>query len=473
MPAQSLEFAKPLDLRSDLSVWRRELAATFRLASPIVLTQLAWVAMLTTDTAMIGRLGADALAGATLGLMVFFTGYTLCFGVVMATASLASQAYGARQPRRVRRVIRQGWWVTLAMTAPSVAALAFTPDILALTGQPAETLPHAAAYVSALKWSLPPAIAFAVLRNFVSALGRPMPALWVMLSGVPLNAVLDYGLIFGHLGLPRLELVGAGMATTAVNGALFLSLLAIALFRRPFSRYAILGRLWRPDWGQFRQIFRIGLPIAVTSLVETGFFIGAVFVIGHFGADAIAAHMIAMQLPHITFMVPMGLAQAATVRVGHAVGRGDAEGAYRAGRMAMAVAFGFMTVMSAVVLIVPEAFAAIFVDPARPDSAAVLALAVSFLFFAAFFQVADGLQEVATGALRGLNDTVVPLAIAAFSYWGLGLAVGLGLAFGTGLRGAGLWLGFVFGLSCAAVLLIRRFRHFAGRHYLPDTAPPD
>jgi MATE family multidrug resistance protein len=319
-------------------------------------------------------------------------------------------------------------------------------------------------------WSLPPAIAFAVIRNFISALGRPMPALWVMLAGAPLNALLDYALIFGNFGMPRLELVGAGLATTIVNSLMFVALTAIAVRRRPFRRYAILGRFWRPDWRQFREIFRIGLPIAGASLLEAGFFIGAVFVVGQFGTAAIAAHMIAMQVPHVTFMVPMGLAQAATVRVGHAVGRRDVAGAYRAGWMAFALTVAFMSVTTAITLTLPEAIAGIFLDTARDDSAAVLALAVSFLFFAAFFQIADGLQAVASGALRGLNDTMAPMVIAALSYWGVGLAAGIGLAFGAGMGGAGMWLGFIAGLVCAAILLTRRFRRLARFSYLPALA---
>ncbi len=458
--------------RRSLPAWRRELAATTRLAAPIVLTQLAWIAMMTTDMAMIGHLGAEALAGATLSLMVFFLAYIACFGVVMATASLAAQAYGARQPRQVRRVIRQGWWVTIALTVPCLAIFSFTVELLTLTGQPPETLPNADAYMNALMWSLPPAIAFAVLRNFVSALGRPAPALWVMMAGIPVNAALDYGLIYGNFGLPRLELTGAGIATSTVNSAIFLALLAIVLFRRPFSRYAILGRFWRPDWPQFRRIFRIGLPIAGTSLMEAGFFIGAVFVIGHFGAEVIAAHMIAMQLPHITFMVPMGLAQAATVRVGHAVGRRDIAGAYRAGGMALALTLGFTILMTLVVLSIPELFVSLFLDDAQADNATVRNLAISFLFFAALFQTADGLQAVLSGALRGLNDTVVPMAIAAISYWGIGLATGLGFAFGTEMQGSGLWLGFIVGLCSAALLLSWRFRSFSRRGFLPAVTIP-
>ena len=471
MDMQNAEIRQTLTVGYPVALWRGELREMIRLAAPIVLTQLSWVAMMTTDIAMIGRLGADPLAGASLALMVFFLGYVSCIGVTMATAGLAAQAYGARKPRTLRRVIRQGLWITILLTLPGVAVFSQTGDILRLLGQPPEALHHADAYMSTLMWALPPTIAFAVLRNFVSALNRPAVALWVMMAGVPLNAVLDYGLIFGNLGMPQLDLAGAGIATAAVNVGMFLSLLAIAVTRKPFARYMILARFWRPDWYQFRQIFRIGLPIACMMLLESGFFIGAVFVAGQFGTTVIAAHMIAMQLPHITFMVPMGLAQAATVRVGQAVGRRDTIGAYRAGWTALAVTVAFMTAMMVTVLAIPENFAAMFLDLGRADSAAVMGLATTFLFYAAFFQMADGMQAVAAGALRGLNDTAVPMLLAVVSYWAVGLGVGISLAYLAGLEGAGLWLGFDSALICAALLLTCRLRRLARRRYLPAMAP--
>ena len=448
--------------------WRIEFAEMSRLGAPIVFTQLAWVAMLTTDTAMIGRLGPDALAGASLSLMVFFITWVFCFGVVMATAALASQAFGARKPRMIRRVIRQGFWVTIILTVPAMAAFQFTPELLSLMSQPPEILPHADAYMSTLMWCLLPSIGFAVVRNFISSLNRPAPALWVMLAGVPLNGLLDYALIFGNFGLPRLELVGAGIATSVVNWLMFLTLLTIAVFAKPFRRYNILGRFWRPDWFQFRQIFRIGLPIAGMSMLEAGFFFSSIFVVGQFGAHAIAATMIALQMPHITYMVPMGLSQAATVRVGQAVGRGDIRGAYRSGWVALAIALAFMAVMTAIVLAIPETFASIYLDGTHPDSSAVLALATTYLFYAAFFQAADGIQAVAAGAMRGLSDTSWPMVIAAFSYWGVGLTSGLALAFWGGFEAAGLWMGFVFGLAAAAILLTYRFRRLQKRGYIPE-----
>lgn len=451
--------------------WRDELVETVRLAAPIVLTQLAWVAMLITDTAMIGRLGAEPLAGASLSLMIFFLVYVFCFGIITATAALAAQAFGARKPRTVRRVIRQGLWVTILLTVPSLFLLGFTETVLAALGQPVETLTHADAYMSTLKFCLLSSVAFGVLRNFVAALNRPVVALWIMIAGAVVNVFLDYALIFGNFGFPRLELVGAGIATSAVNAFMFLGLLSIAVFGKPFRRYTILGRFWRPDWYQFRQIFRVGTPIAGTMLLESGFFIGAVFVLGQFGAIAIAAHMIAIQLPHVTFMVPMGLSQAATVRVGQAVGRRDVVGAYRAGWIAMGLTLAFMLVMTVVVVTIPELFASLFLDSARADSPAVLALAATYLFYGAFFQAADGLQAVAAGALRGLNDTAIPMVIAAASYWGVGFGSGLWLAFGAGMEGVGIWLGFVFGLGCAGTFLTLRFRRLSRRGYLPELAP--
>ena len=439
-----------------------------RLAAPLVLTQLAWVAMLTTDTAMIGQLGAEPLAGATLSLMAFFLAYVGCFGVTAATASLAAQYFGAQQPRMVRRVIRQGLWVSLLLTLPCVVAFSAIEWFLVAIGQPTAAIPHAETYMSTLKWSLPFAVAFTVLRNFVSALNRPMIALWIMLTGALLNAFLDYALIFGNFGFPRLELIGAGIATTVVNATMFCALLAVAVWRKPFRQYQILVRFWRPDWQVFRRIFQIGVPIAGMSLMEAGFFIGVVFLIGQFGVTALAAHMIAIQLPHISYMVPMGLAQAATVRVGQAVGRGDASGAYRAGWTAWGVTLIFMSGMTLLVLAIPEAFASIFLDRTRSDSDAVLALAVSFLFYAAFFQAADGVQAVAAGALRGLNDTFLPMLFAGFSYWIVGLGIGVWLAFGNGYQGAGLWIGFVAGLTTAALLLSLRYRRLQRSAFLPE-----
>jgi len=442
------------------------------LALPIVLTQVGQVAMMTTDAAFIGHLGPVALAGASLGLVLFFAVFMFAMGLLMATAPLAAQAFGGHRPRLLRRVIRQGLWVTIVISAPSLVLLTWAEDILILLDQPAEAVRGGAVYMTTLKWSVPFAAGFIVLRNFVSAINRPGVALWVMLAGIPLNALLDYALIFGHLGMPRLELFGAGIATTVVNAAMFGALLLIAVRGRPFRRYAILGRFWRPDWEVFRQVFRIGLPIAGIMMLEGGFFIFSFFVIGWIGTLPLAAHMVALQIPHITFMVSLGLAQAATVRVGQAVGRRDPAGAYRAGWTAVAMGLAFMAATTVVILLIPGPLASVFLDAGRADSAAVHAIAVQLLLFAALFQAFDGTQAVAAGALRGLNDTTVPMGIGVVGYWGIGLTASLLLAFDAGMGAPGIWLGFVFGLAAAATLLVLRFRALMRRGYIPAMPGP-
>lgn len=463
-----MTVAAPAAPEDPRAVWRREASATLRLAAPIALTQLGQVVMMVTDVAMIGRLGRDALAASALSAIVYFLFFVLAFGLVMATAPLAAQAYGAHRPRRLRRVIRQGLWVAILVGVPGVAVLTLaTEEMLVLLGQDPKIAVMTDAYLSTMAFSIPPAIGFLVLRNFVSALNRPVPALVVMLCGIPINALLDYGLIFGHFGLPRLELVGAGLATTLINVTMFVALLWIATRRPPFRRYRILGRFWRPDWSILRQIVLLGLPIAGIMLVEFGVFAAAVMLSGWIGKTALAAFQVAIQIPHITFMVPLGIGQAATVRVGHAVGRRDADGARRAGWMAMAVGGVFMTFAAVVILAIPETLALAFVDRSDPLAGEVVAVAVLLLAIAAAFQVVDGLQTIAAGALRGLNDTKIPMVLGAICYWGVAFVLAWFLGLRLGWGAPGIWIGLALGLGAMAFALTLRFWLLTRRGYIP------
>lgn len=461
----------PTLARSRADAWRREARATLALTGPLVLTQLGQIAILTTDVVLIGRLGAAALAAATLGYVVFFTAFVVGMGVVMATAPLAAQAFGARRPRLMRRVIRQGLWITLLLTVPfCVVAAPNAERLLLIFGQPAAVAAAAHAYLSTLLWCLPTAVGFIVLRNFAAAVNRPAPALWVMLGGVPLNALLAYALIFGRFGLPRLELFGAGLASALVNLAMFVAMLAIALGLRPLRRYRVLGRFWRPDGAIFRRIFGLGLPIAGAFLLEYGIFAGAALLMGWIDTTALAAHQIALQVASITFMVPLGIGQAATMRVGHAVGRRDPDGARRAGWTAFALGVVFMAAMSVVMLSAPGFLAGLFIDRATPDGADVITLAAVLLIVAAAFQMADGAQTIAIQALRGLNDTTVPMLIAGVGYWGIGFGASYVFGFMGGLGAVGVWVGLALGLGAVAGLLIARFALLTRRRVLPDVA---
>jgi multidrug resistance protein, MATE family len=452
-------------------ILRAELGATVKLALPMALTQLGQTAMLTTDVLLVGRLGADAVAAASLGMNFFFLLFIVGMGIVTATAPLAAQAHGAGDARGVRRVTRMGLWTALIVGAPSSVALAFGEPILVAIGQDPKLAALAGEYLSTLLWCSVPALWLIVLRNFVSALNRPRSALWVMLIGIPLNALFVYAFVFGRLGMPEMGIAGAGLATTLVQIAMVAVQLAIAVWGKPFREYRILARVWRADWQKLGAIFALGTPIFVSFLLEAGVFIAAVVLMGWLGTVPLAAHQIAVQIASITFMVPFGIAQAATVRVGHAVGRGDAAAVRRAGWVAIALGTAFMAAMAVLLYATRFDLPALFLDSDKGEGPEVVALAASLLIFAALFQMADGAQAIAMGSLRGMNDVRMPMLLGAVSYWVIGFTLAYVLGFHAGLGATGIWVGLSVGLGCAAVLLGTRFRRLSKRGYLPAVKP--
>jgi MATE family multidrug resistance protein len=435
-----------------------ELTETLKLAVPIALTQLGQIAMMTTDLALIGRLGDEAVAAAALAHTVFFVTFTFGMGLVSAVAPLAAQAFGARNPRMVRRALRVGLWAALLISLPMIVLPLFGERILLVLGQAPATAHLAQKYLLGLAWGITPALWFLAIRGFMGAVNRPEPGLWITLAAIPANALLVYLLIHGAWGLPRLELFGAGLATTIVSFAMFLAALWFAASRRPFRKYHVLGRIWRIDWALMRQLIAIGAPISIAFLLEYGLFGAAGLLMGLIGTTALAAHQIALQIAAILFMVPLGIGIAATVRVGHAAGRGDAAAARRAGFVATLLGIVFMSVMTLAVILGRFAIARFFFGEAAESAGAVIALTATLLMVGATFFVADGIQTVVAGALRGLNDTRVPLLFAAISYWLVGFTAAYGLAFFTGLGAIGVWIGLSCGTAVYATLLILRFR---------------
>ena len=439
--------------------WQSEARALLTLAGPIVLTNLGQIAIQTTDVIMIGWLGPQALAAASLGVSAVFVLLIFGIGVVAATAPMMAQDLGKKRfaVREPRRTVRQGFWVAVMLGLPACVLLWHIAPVLGLMRQDAALIAATEPYVRAALFGFIPALWAIGLRNFLAALERPRAGMIVMMGGIAFNAAADYVLIFGALGLPALGLFGAGIATAATNIAQFVVLLVWIQLDRRFRRYRLLGRLWRPDWARFREIFRIGLPIGVTLTLEVGLFASAVYLIGLIGTAALAAHMIAIQVASVTFMVPLGLGMAATVRVGLATGRADPEAAWRAGMSALAMGTAFMAAMAVVMWTTPETIIAIFLDLDDPASAPVVELAVAFLAIAALFQIFDGGQAIGAGALRGLKDTRWPMVFAAIGYWPIGLGTGVVLGFGFDLGGVGIWIGFAAGLATAAALMIGRF----------------
>src|SRR5919106_6365798 len=441
---------------SHRSGWRGEARALLALSGPIVLTNLGQVAIQTTDVVMIGWLGTEALAASVLGVNLSFVLLLFSIGVVGATAPMIAQDLGRQRHavREPRRTVRQGFWVALLLGLPASAILWQIAPILALLRQDPALIVAAESYVHAAMWGFVPALWFVVLRNFIASLERPRAAMVIMLIGVTFNAIAAYGLIFGRLGLPALGLWGAGIAAALTNVFLFMALLSFILIDRRFRRYYILGRFWRADWSRLREIFRIGLPIGVTLIMEVGLFAGSGFLIGAISTTQLAAHQIALQCSAVTFMVPLGLAQAATVRVGLAAGRRDPPGVLRAGTMALIIGCGFMLAMALIMWSVPQNIVGLFIDAADPGNAPVVHAAVGFLAIAALFQIFDGGQVIGAGALRGIKDTRWPMAIAGLAYWIVGISLAVGLGFGAGWGGFRIWIGLAAALAGAAVLLV-------------------
>jgi MATE family multidrug resistance protein len=440
-----------------------ELTETLKLAVPIALTQLGQIAMMTIDLALIGRLGDGAVAAAALANTVYFIGITFGMGLMSAVSPLAAQAFGARNPRLVRRSLRVGLWAALLISIPIMVFPLFGERILLTLGQAPETARLAQQNLFGLAWGIAPSLWFLAIRNFMGAVNRPEPGLWITLVAIPANALLVYLLIFGGIGLPRLELFGAGLATTIVNFGMFLAALWFATRRRPFRKYQMLGRIWRIDWILMRQLIVIGAPISVAFLMEYGLFAAAALLMGLISTAALAAHQIALQVTAALFMVPFGIGIAATVRVGHAVGRNDAPAVRRAGFVAVLLGIVLGSVMTLAVLLGRFAIGRFFFGETSQGAGAVIELTAMLLTVGATFFVLDGIQTIAAGALRGMSDTRIPLLFAAISYWLIGFPSAYGLAFWTQLGAIGVWIGLSCGTAVYAALLLLRFRRLASR----------
>ena len=437
--------------------WGTELRATFNLAWPLVIAQLAQNALNTTNVILLGWLGPGYLAAGILATAFYMPFMVAATGVVGAVAPLVAQARGARDIKAVRRIVRQGFWAAILLSLLLVPLiLQIRPIYLALGQDPVAT-EMAEQFIQVIVWSLCPALGIVVLRSMLSAFDATRAILVITVAGVGLNALLAYTLIFGHFGFPRLELAGAATATLITNFVMFALMLGYVLRHRRFKRFHVLLRFWKPDWPRFREIFRIGLPIGLTVLAEVGLFTAAALLMGRLGTDELAAHAIALQCASMAFMVPLGLGIAATVRVGLAYGRGDMEAVRKAGWTALVLGTVFMALSCALFLTGSPIIIAVFLDPSVPENANAVGLAAAFLMIVGIFQLVDGAQVVAAHALRGLSDTKIPMVVAIIGYWVIGLPVAYVLGFVANWRGVGIWLGLACGLAFVAVVLVIRF----------------
>ncbi len=437
--------------------WIAELRATFVLAWPLVVAQLAGVALTATDVVMMGWLGPEKLAAGSLATSVFFPLFIGGVGLVSATAPLIAQAIGAHEGRSVRRTVRQGFWIALLATILITPMVFQTGNFFRLIGQDPTIASLAQSYLSTAVFLVFPGLGIVVLRSLLAARGDSAVILWITVLGIFVNAAGNYALMFGHFGLPRLELMGAGISTSIVNSIMFLMALGFVTTHKRYKRYYVLVRLWKPDWARFFLMLRIGTPIGLTLVAEVGLFAIASILMGFLGVAELAAHAVALQLASIAFMVPLGLSQATTVRVGLAYGAHDADGIHRAGWTSLALAMVFMLIPFTLFTLFPSILVGLYLDPANPANRVSLALAASYLGVAAAFQVVDGAQSIMSAALRGMSDTRVPMIVAIIGYWGFGMITAWFFGFVLNWRGIGVWLGLAAGLAFVAIVLTARF----------------
>ena len=438
-----------------LSPWRTELGATLRLAAPLAAANLLQMLVYAIDVIFVARLGAESLAAASLATTLFGLMMWCFSGLTGACAPLIAAELGRRRHavREVRRTVRMALWLAVLCGLAGMAVCRWGEELLLLSGQDREVSRIAGEFLAILLWAMIPNVMATVLRNFVSALGRPIFATAITGLAIVVNALGNYVFVFGHFGAPALGLDGSAISSVITAFAMLGTYVLAIRSDRRLRRYHLFGRWWRAEWQRFRDVVRIGTPIALIILAEGGLFSSAAFLMGRIGQAELAGHTVALQVAALAFQIPFGIGQAATIRVGYHFGAGDRAAIGGAGKAALILAMGYMILPAAIMILSPLTVLQMYVDPTNPANAAMVGHAVGFLAIAAAFQLFDGLQAVLAGALRGLQDTRVPMQLALIGYWLGGFATSVALGFFTPLAGSGVWLGLAVGLVIVSLLL--------------------
>jgi MATE family multidrug resistance protein len=451
--------------------FRDELRTSARLAAPLMAGHVSTGLVGLVDALIAGRHGTATLAAVSVGTALFWMPLLVPMGTLIAVPASVSQLDGADRREEIGPLFRQALWLALFLGLGMFAFLSAIPLALEAMGIAAEIRPGATAFVHGIRWGAPALALFLCMRYLCDGLHFTLPTMLLGFGALLMLAPLGYGLAFGVGGLPALGAGGLGLASALTMWAQALAMAVWLARARRFRGLRLFHRFEPPRWPPIRELLGVGLPIGFSWLMEGGLFVATALVIGRLGAVPAAAHQIAINVASLCFMLPMALAEATTVRVGHAVGRGDRDGLRRAAFAGYALALCTQLATGATLLLGNEAIAA-----AYASDAAVIALASTLLLMAAAFQFPDGIQVVSMGALRGLKDTRVPMLLTAVAYWGIGMPLGaaLGLGLGDWMPAGGprgMWVGLIAGLTVAATLLCLRFLHLSRR--MPVLHPSD
>lgn len=443
--------------------WRREVRDTLILTAPIAAALLAEMGMGVIDYSMSGHLGPTALAAAGLGLQLLFTPMFWGMGAITATGAIGAQAHGAGNAEAVSESMRQGFLMATLLSLPvMVIALIAIPLLPLVNKDPVVVDQVGRIILIGLPW-IPLVYWFTVIRNFVTVMQRPNIVTVCAIVGLPVSFLSNYAFMYGNWGAPNLGAAAVGV-TGVIVALLHLVMIVIYVECVPeLRRYRIFARLLHFDGRMMAELFRVGIPIAMSYLFETGLFFTITVLMGVISTEALAAHNVVLNICAMTFMIPYALSQAATVRVGYAIGAGQPEAARRAGYVAIWLGIGWMVLSASTMLTVPNLLTAIYLDLSDPANAAAAQLAASLFVIAAIFQIVDGTQVTTQGALRGLKDTKVPMVLCGLGYWVFGLGSGVTMGFLMGFGARGLWWGLAIGLAVSASLLYRRWQRMSAR----------
>ncbi len=436
--------------------WAAEVGPTVRLAWPVVVAELGWMAMGLVDILMVGHLGAEAIGAVGLGNALFM-GVTIGgIGLLFGLDTVVSQAFGAGRIDRCHRALVQGVYVALALSPPLMVAVRMGGGRLGGWGVDPGVARTAAPYLAAVSWSVPALLLHTACRRYLQALGATRPVMASLFAANAVNLAANWVLVYGHLGVRALGVEGSGWATTLARCGMAL-MLAGAVPRHDRGGATGLTRTpLGPDWALLRSLLALGGPAAGQLILEVGVFAAATVLAGRLGAVALAAHEVALNVCGLMFMVPLGISAAGAVRVGQAMGRGDPGGPARAGWAALGLGMAFTTGSALVLTLLPRAILGAFTG-----ESAVIAIGVPLLGLAAMFQLFDGLQVVATGVLRGAGDTRTPMVVGLAAHWAIGLPIAVFLAFPAGRGLFGLWIGLSTGLIVAGLVLLAVWTRWA------------
>lgn len=441
----------------DMAEYKTQAKALLRLGGPLIVNNLAVAGMAFADAVMAGSIGARELAAVAVGGSFWFLGFTLCLGILMAISPIVSRHFGAGNYDLIGRYTRQGMYLAILMGVPLILLGQYAAaPLLEKFGIDPEFRGLTAEYVSAIMYGAPGIFIFLALRFTTEGVGLTRPIMFTSMFALSCNVFLNYVLMFGHFGAPALGAVGCGYASAITMWLTMLALASIMIFSRHYRPFHIFSRMAPLRLSVFKEIIYLGVPIAITITAEAGLFSAVSILMGTRGTEITAAHQIAINFSSTTFMVPLALSGATTVMVGQLIGRGKYREARVSGAVGILLCAGFMTISAMFLLVFRDAVVGLYTD-----DAAVTGIAISLLLMAAVFQIADGVQIGAAGALRGYKDTAVPMVINMFAFWVLAFPLSYMAAITFQAPPNYIWAGFVVALGIAALLLTWRFNRLS------------